>query len=204
MLPSFLIIDDFLANPIDVRRQALALDYDPKFKNGNYPGLISTQPLQTAALDQTVSKIIGSSVKPANNTLHGHCRLTLAGDRGRSGVHIDPCFYSGILYLSLPEHCKGGTDFFRHRRTGLEAVPSTEMSLLESGYNDPNTLIEEVVNKDTNSASKWERTMRAPMRFNRLILFNPWLFHNAGQAFGNSAETGRLVSLLFFASGKTI
>lgn len=202
MLPSFLIIDDFLANPFDVRRQSLALDYDPKFKNGNYPGLISTLPLQTAALDKTVSKIIGTSLKPANNTLHGHCRLTLAGDRGRSGVHIDPCFYSGILYLSLPEHCKGGTDFFRHRRTGLEAVPSTEMRLLESGYNDPNKLIEEVVNKDTNSASKWERTMRAPMRFNRLILFNPWLFHNAGQAFGNSAETGRIVCLLFFGRGK--
>lgn len=202
MLPSFLIIDDFLANPHDVRRQALGLDYDPKFKQGNYPGLISTQPLPTAALDKTVSNILGRTVRPAINTSHGHCRLTLAGDKGRSGVHIDPCFYSGILYLSQPEHCKGGTDFFRHRRTGLESVPSNEMRLIESGYNNPNTLIEEVVNKDTNSASKWERTMRAPMRFNRLILFNPWLFHNAGQAFGNTPETGRLVCLLFFASGK--
>jgi len=202
MLPSFLIIDDFLANPHDVRQQALALDYDPKFKNGNYPGLISTKPLATHTLDKAVSKIIGTSLISAVNTSHGHCRLTLAGDKGRSGVHIDPCAYSGILYLSLPEHCKGGTDFFRHRRTGLETVPQTQIRLIQSGYDDPNTLIEDVVNKDTTSPSKWERTMRAPMRFNRLILFNPWLFHNAGPAFGNTPKTARLVCLLFFALGK--
>lgn len=198
MLPSFLIIDDFLANPHDVRRQALALDYDPKFKNGNYPGLISTRPLQIGALNKTVSNIIGTKVKAAPSTSHGHCRLTKGGDKGRSGVHIDPCFYSGILYLSLPEHCKGGTDFFRHRRTGLETLPSNEAQLIASGYDNMDSLIEDVVNKDTNSATKWERTMRAPMRFNRLILFNPWLFHNAGQGFGTSSDTGRLVCLLFF------
>lgn len=198
MLPSFLIIDDFLSNPHDVRRQALALDYDPKFKKGNYPGLISTRPLQIGVLNKTVSNIIGTKVKAAPNTSHGHCRLTKGGDKGRSGVHIDPCFYSGILYLSLPEHCKGGTDFFRHRRTGLETLPSNETQMIASGYDTMDSLVEDVVNKDTNSTTKWERTLRAPMRFNRLILFNPWLFHNAGPGFGTSSETSRLVCLLFF------
>lgn len=200
MLPSFLIIDDFLANPHDVRRQALALDYDPKFKKGNYPGLLSTRPLPVDALNKTVSRTIGTSVIADENTSHGHCRITQAGDKGRSGVHIDPCFYSGILYLSLPEHCRGGTDFFRHRRTGLESVPSDPARQMLSGYNNPNALVEDVVNKDTTSMSKWERTMRAPMRFNRLILFNPWLFHNAGPGFGNKPENARLVCLLFFSA----
>ena len=202
MRPNFLIIDDFLANPQDVRRQALALDYDPKFKNGNYPGLISTRALPTEGINKTVSKIIGTPVTGDTRTTHGHCRLTLSGDKGRSGVHIDPCFYSGILYLSDEKHCRGGTDFFRHRKTGLEQVPNSEMKLLQSGYDNPNTLIEDVVNKDTLRQSQWERTMRAPMRFNRLILFNPWMFHNAGPAFGKSPETGRLVCLLFFAAAR--
>lgn len=198
--PNFLIIDDFLANPYDVRQQALTLNYDPKFKKGNYPGLLSTTPLPVEALEQTVSNIIRTPVSAAPHTSHGHCRLTMSGDKGRSGVHIDPCFYSGILYLSLPEHCRGGTDFFRHRRTGLEAVPATQLDLVKTGYKDRNALIEDVINKDTTQASKWERTMRAPMRFNRLILFSPWMFHNAGPAFGKTAETGRLVCLLFFAT----
>lgn len=199
MLPSFLIIDDFLSNPYDVRRQALGLNYDPQNKNGNYPGLISTQALPTEALDKAVSKIMGTNLQPAPNTSHGHCRLTFAGDKGVSGVHVDPCFYSGILYLSLPEHCRGGTDFFRHRRTGLEKVPTSQTELVTSGYKDPNVLIEDVVNKDTTKISRWEKTMRAPMRFNRLILFNPMMFHNAAPPFGRDAESARLVCLLFFA-----
>ena len=48
MLPSLIIIDDFLSDPLGFRRKALALDYDPKRKHGNYPGLISTAPLPIA------------------------------------------------------------------------------------------------------------------------------------------------------------
>ncbi len=199
-LPSLLIIDDFLTDPHLARSAALGLDYDPRQKDGNYPGTLSTHPLPIAGLDEAVSGIIGSRVKPQSATSHGHCRLTLAGDKGQSGVHIDPCFYSGILYLSLPEHCRGGTDFFRHKRTGLDRVPATQAEMVAVGYADPNRLIEEVVNADTLKPSRWEKLFTVPMRFNRLILFSPWLFHNSARGFGNSAESGRLVHLMFFAS----
>lgn len=197
-LPTLLILDDFLNDPIVAREQALALNYDPEFKSGNYPGLISTMPLPVQGLNDRVSQIIGTPVTAASGTSHGHCRLTMKGDKGRSGVHIDPCYYSGILYLSLPEHCRGGTDFFCHRRTGLDRVPMQKMDLLKSGYDDPNRLIEDVVNVDTFHQTRWKRTMRVPMRFNRLILFSPWLFHNSGRAFGDTPETSRLVHLMFF------
>ena len=188
MLPSLLILDDFIADPLAARNAALALDYDPDNKHGNYPGHISTRPLEIQGLNDRIAGIINAPVKAAPGTSHLHCRLTLKGDRGRSGVHIDPAFYSGILYLSLPEHCKGGTEFFRHKRTGLESVP-----------NDP--LIEDVVNKDTNHPAQWTKVMNVPMRFNRLLLFSPWLFHNSGLAFGKAPEDGRLVNLMFFARG---
>lgn len=152
-------------------------------------------------MDERVSNIIKAPVKAAPNTSHGHCRITLKGDKGRSGIHIDPAFYSGILYLSLPEHCKGGTEFFSHKRTGLERVPTDPLGIAKSGYDNINTLIEDVVNKDTNHPAKWSKVMTIPMRFNRLILFSPWLFHNSGAAFGTSAENGRLVNLMFFAKG---
>jgi hypothetical protein len=201
MLPSLIVVDDFLADPHGARRQALALDYDPQFKRGNYPGLLSTAPLPIRGLEAAVSKILGRSVVPAPDTSHGHCRLTLKAGKGKSGVHVDPCFYSGILYLSLPNHCRGGTDFFRHRRTGLDEVPRDPARIAATGYADANALIEDVVNKDTTSASKWERTARIPMRFNRLILFKPWQFHNAAPGFGTGRENGRLVNLMFFAAG---
>ena len=200
MLPSLVMIDDFLTDPLAVRRQALALEYDPAFKSGNYPGLVSGAPLPIAGLEERVSAAIGARVVPAPETLHGHCRLTLRNDRGLSGVHVDPAFYSGILYLSLPEHCRGGTDFYRHRRTGLDRLPTTPEEILGAGYADVNDLIAEVVNRDTLKPSKWERSFTAPMRFNRLILFSPWMFHNSGAGFGERPENGRLVHLMFFAA----
>jgi len=200
MLPSVLIVDNFLADPMAARQAALALDYDPGFKKGNYPGLLSTRPLAIGGLDDAVARLIGRPVRPQPGTSHGHCRLTLAREKGRSGVHIDPCFYSGILFLTLPEHCRGGTDFYRHRRTGLDRVPEDRLDMVRAGYDDPNRLVEEVVNQDTLKPSRWERSFTAPMRFNRLLLFSPWMFHNSGAGFGDRPDNGRLVHLMFFAA----
>ena len=41
--------------------------------------------------------------------------------------------------------------------------------------------------------------MQVPMRFNRLVLLRPWLWHTAGPAFGDRPENARLVYLMFFA-----
>lgn len=202
MLPSLLIVDHFLADPHAVRKMALDLTYDPEAQHGNFPGRNSSEALDTATIDAAVSRLLGRTVRGARGTNHGHCRLTLRSDRGRSGVHIDPAAYSGILYLSRPEDCAdasaGGTDFFRHKRTTLEYVPTDLAGAQAAGYPEPDTLIQEVVNKDTAKPAKWERTMRVPIRFNRLLLFSPWQFHNAAPGFGRSDEDGRLVMLLFF------
>lgn len=198
-LPSFLMFDDFLANPHELRRQALNLGYSGAGKAGNYPGITSDRALAIPGLDDFVSRAIGTKIRAAPNTLHGHCRLTLRTDRGLSGVHVDPAFYSGILYLSLPENAQGGTDFYRHKRTGLERLPSAPEDILAAGHADINDLIEDVVNKDTLRPAAWERSFSAPMRFNRLILFPPWMFHNSARGFGDRPENGRLVYLMFFA-----
>lgn len=202
MLPSLLIVDDFLKDPWAARRAALGLEYDPAKQHGNFPGLNSSAPLDTGAIDAAVSGLLGVKLGPAPGTQHGHCRLTPKGAKGKSGVHIDPAAYSGILYLSRPEDCAkpdaGGTDFFRHKRTGFEAVPQDPARIAASGYGDINALVEDVVNKDTTLPAKWERTLRIPARFNRLLLFSPWQFHNAAPGFGRTAEDSRLVMLLFF------
>lgn len=202
MPPSFVMIDDFVANPHELRRQALALGYDAAAETGgaNYPGVVSSRPLSIPGLDDYASRLAGIPLKAAAGTLHGHCRLTLKGDRGRSGVHIDPAFYSGILYLTAQEHCRGGTDFYRHRRTGLDGVPRTAESIAAAGYADVNALVEDVVNRDTGQPGRWEKSFTAPMRFNRLILFSPWMFHNSAPGFGTGPGDGRLVYLMFFAA----
>lgn len=201
MIPSFVMIDDFLANPLEMRRQALALGYDAAAKDAgaNFPGVTSARPLAIPGLDETVSRVAGRKLAGAAATLHGHCRLTLRADRGASGVHCDPAAYSGILYLSLPEHCRGGTDFYRHRRTGLERVPATLDGVVAAGYPTGDALVADVINRDTLKPAAWEKSFTAPMRFNRLILFSPWMFHNSAAGFGAGPDDGRLVYLMFFA-----
>jgi hypothetical protein len=44
--------------------------------------------------------------------------------------------------------------------------------------------------------------MTLPMRFDRCVLFRPWLRHTSGVDFGDSIENGRLVQLLFFESAE--
>ncbi len=40
--------------------------------------------------------------------------------------------------------------------------------------------------------------MTVPMRFNRLILYRPWLWHSAEPGFGAGPETGRLIQVVSF------
>lgn len=72
MLPSLLIIDDFLADPYAARRAALGLEYDPIRQYGNFPGLNSSTPLDTAAVDDAVSHLLGIRLGPAPGTQHGN------------------------------------------------------------------------------------------------------------------------------------
>jgi hypothetical protein len=62
MPPTFVMIDDFVANPRELRRQALTLGYDPAFKQGNYPGHASQRTLPIPGLDDYVSRVIGTPV----------------------------------------------------------------------------------------------------------------------------------------------
>ncbi|MDC8753300.1 hypothetical protein OIK40_01435 [Erythrobacter sp. sf7] len=70
MLPSLIIIDDFLKDRWAGRRAALALDYDPARQHGNFPGLNSAAPLDTTAVDSRCRGISasGSVQRPGCST----------------------------------------------------------------------------------------------------------------------------------------
>jgi hypothetical protein len=86
MLPSLLIIDDFLKDPWAARRAALVLvlvlDYDLARQHGNFPGLNSSTPLDTAAVDSAVSRLLGIKLGPAPGTQHGACPPDVQAGQG--------------------------------------------------------------------------------------------------------------------------
>jgi hypothetical protein len=197
MVPHLFVIDDFLRNADQVRAEALSLQYAVQ---GRYPGLNSVETLKIEGLDQVVSNIVRQPVKApwTKDFSHGHCRISLASDNQPGRIHIDQSHWSGILYLSRPQDCQGGTEFYRHVRTGTDRVPMDTESLKKIGYSSYEELQHDILDKDALDRSKWELTMTVPMRFNRLVLLQPHYWHTSGPGFGDSLENGRLVYLLFF------
>ena len=149
-----------------------------------------------------MSRLVGEPlVSMEHNQAHGKCRIALESDIGTAKVHVDGSHWSGILYLSEPDDCRGGTEFFRHKATNTERAPFSDQECFEKfGVNSAKQWVAELLEKDSNDDSKWEMTMRVPMRFNRLVLLRPWFWHTAGESFGNNKENGRLVYLMFFRS----
>ncbi|MDJ0655439.1 MAG: DUF6445 family protein [Xanthomonadales bacterium] len=198
MPTSMIIVDDFLADAHALRQAAMNMEF-PEVQ-GQYPGRNSSQRVSVPGLDEHVSRLVGEPLRPlAPQEAHGKFRIALAEDIGKGKVHVDRAHWSGILYLSLPEHCQGGTEFFRHIPTNTERAPYNDQEAAALGGSSARQWVADVL-EDSNDDSKWEMTMRVPMRFNRLILLRPWLWHTAGENFGDSLENGRLVYLLFYAS----
>lgn len=200
MPTSLIVVDDFLPNAHELRRAALRLTYPEQ--DGAFPGRNSLERIKIDGLMEQVSRIVGERLAPMQPLQsHAKCRITLAGDVGRGKVHIDRSHWSGILYLSRPEDCSGGTEFFRHRRTGTDRAPMNADELRATGYSSYEEAHRELIEKEGAVDAAWERTMEVPMRFNRLVLLRPYLWHTAGPAFGDSLENGRLVYLMFFGQG---
>ena len=201
MQRSVIIVDDVLDNADEVRAAALNLDYARR-DGAPYPGRNSRQRVRIEGLAEACSALTGERLVPATDS-HGLFRVTLEGDeaaQGYAGVHVDDCHWSGILYLSRPQDCRGGTDFFRHIPTGMDHAPYRAEHLERAGVSSYEEFVKAVSRPHATDFSKWSREMRAPMKYNRLVLFRPWLWHTATPGFGTDLQSGRLIHTLFFRS----
>ena len=202
MPTSVIIVDDFLQDPQVVREAALKLTYP--VQDAMFAGRNSIERLTISGLAQRASRLTGEDLVPIEPPQsHAKCRITLAQDRGRSQIHVDRSHWSGILYLSREPDCVGGTEFYRHRRTGMDRWPINPDELAATGMATLEDVRREIGEQDSNDPEKWELTMQVPMRFNRLLLLRPWFWHTASPGFGDSLDNGRLVYLMFFASART-
>ncbi len=196
MTPAVIVIDDFLADPHAFRAMALGLNYNIE---GPYPGRNSAEHVRLDGLERLAGSFVHQPLKaPWPPESHGRFRLALASDDEPGRIHIDPNDWSGILYLSLPEHCRGGTEFYRHRPSGTDRVPRSVEELQAAGYDSYDALKQQVMERDTLDRAQWELTTTVPMRFNRLVLIQPHYWHTSGSGFGSDVHDGRLVYLMFF------
>jgi tetratricopeptide (TPR) repeat protein len=207
---SLLVLDDFLDDPLACRAHALALTYATGRELGavNFPG-IQTAAQECSAIMQRIADALGCDLK-WDSPDNGAFRLSSAADTARCDIHVDSDTradsYAAVLYLSLPEHCAGGTGFWRHRETGWERRPSAEQ-LRVLGYASfldferrwvPVGRQRPFAEWRKERAAAWDCVLEIPMRFNRMIVYRSDFFHAIGELFGDRPENARLVQLFYF------
>ena len=205
MFPNhYIIIDDFYPDPYRVRDLALHLPHGEP-GSGNYAGRMTGAPWFTPEHRDMLQKITNEPVEAAPG-LNGYFRFTMQHDTWKQHIHFDPKpgqIWAGLVYLSPPDTLnqhestlRCGTTFWRHNRTGLDRIPVHAHVLEKYGwYSDADLKV--FLDTEGMDESLWTETLYMPAKFNRLILFRPWLFHSPGRAFGDTVENCRLIQLFF-------
>lgn len=126
-------------------------------------------------------------------------RLNLAGEMPHSYVHSDDICarYASVLYLNLPEQCRGGTAFWRHEGLKIDQLPSKER-LAKLGWNAD--WFYAMMTREWKVLDFWKQYAIVPMQWNRFITYRTSFFHSRYpfEAFGNGPEDGRLIWVCFY------
>lgn len=199
MRQSFVILDDVIPGIDQLRDLALKQSYPPAPDTAYYPGRNSEQHFEIKGLHEQIEQVLGERLVPTRGASCHRFRRTLESE-AKMTVHTDVCHWSAVLYLNLPEQCQGGTDFFRHKKSGLDQPPISEKELSQTGFSDPNDFLRKDTVPNAHNPDAWEHAMQLPMKYNRLVLFRPRFFHDAGQPFGSDLQSARLIYTMFFYS----
>ena len=181
-LDTLVVKDDFYPDPDAVRELALGKHYEE-------PPAGTPRLAVTAICNENESKAMYERLAPvipqvADNPVVGVnilFRYTLADARKKVFCHVDGCTAAGIVYLSKPEHCAGGTTIYRHRATGDEIYDKRNRQLYD--FRDP---------------GQWEVIEEVEMAYNRLVFYPGQLFHAITPVFfGDRIDNARLTQNVF-------
>lgn len=205
------IIDNFLPDALLHRQEVMRQPFHAlRYAGQNYPGR-QTDGQDCPYLMAAIAHHMGRAIKfisPDN----GSSRISLANSVARSDIHVDnetgDCFrqYAAVLYLNLPEQCKGGTIFWRHRGTGWSRRHD-DGAVRAAGYANfksfqqrflPHNVHASQFNEMAARRQEWQPLLQVPMCYNRLIIYRGDFFHSIGEVFGSKMDDGRLVQLFFF------
>jgi hypothetical protein len=189
-----MVIDDFLRDAEARRAEALAAEYRG-FDWFLFPGLFSVEPPDNVEpVMNELQQLVGTKLVWGAGPIHGRYRYSATEHRRRAGanVHVDPFSYNAVVCLTPTPLCRGGISFYRHEATGLFGQDFA--SFRASGLADRNFVaeIERLVSDDGPHEERWKEVDRVDLRFNRLVIFNPRLFHRTNSQFGDAPANARI------------
>ena len=202
MLNRYIVVDDFYNDPDELVRVAESTLRVEDSPTGGYAGVMTTQAFLGEAQRDIFQKLtLEPSINSSTNA-NGRIRFTKENDTFKFHIHYDVDMqtkWAGVVYLSKDHPKADGTNFWRHLRTGLEIAPNTVEGFAKYGWKSFQDL-KEFLETEGLDESLWEKTFSIPYKYNRLVLFRPWLLHSPGAAFGDTIETSRKVQTIFLGN----
>ncbi|TWI04801.1 hypothetical protein IP90_00939 [Luteimonas cucumeris] len=185
---SYLVVDGFCDDIDQVRDSAFAAGFGTWRPNKGEVGSSVYEGMGFWGNHALLLRSLMASVGPvAPNSMY--FRVTNVGME-RAYIHSDreTGNHTCVCYLTDHEEVSG-TAFFRHKRTGLESMPSFA-EMRDSGLMDE--LKSDMVSRDPD---KWEQTDFVRGKKNRALIFNAPLFHSRFplEGIGDNHDSGRLV-----------
>lgn len=206
----YIIIDDFYDNPDAINAAVKKMPTEP-VSGGNYAGVMTTQGLFTDMHSKIFKELSGGEEVVKSTELSGKFRFSTIHDKASQQIHFDPGVnqvWSAVLYLekepegSTEEDLKAyGTHFWKHNRTGLSSIPMTQEGIEKYGWKGVPDL-KNFLETEGCDESLWTRTFTCPYKYNRLVMFRPWLFHSPGIHFGTDKSYCRLIQTFFLGLKK--
>jgi hypothetical protein len=204
MRDRYIVVDDFYDNPDELVRVALNSLSEKDSPSGNYAGVMTTESYLGDQHRDIFQKLTLEPSIDSSTNANGRLRFTRANDSFKMHIHFDvenTTRWAGVVYLSKNHPSTDGTCFWRHLETGLEMAPNTPEGFAKYGWSSFKDL-RAFLAKEGLDESLWEKTFCIPYKYNRLVLFRPWMLHSPGPSFGDSLESSRIVQTLFL--GKSI
>lgn len=196
-----LIVDDFYTDPESIRNYVLNAEKNDA-TDGNYAGIMTKDSFLTQEHLDTFGELVGEKLIPST-IFTGKFRFSKESDTYKQDIHFDPgennCSWAGVVYLTPNVEGVEGTNFWKHNRTGLESIPTTLEGIQKYGWNGVDDL-KVFLETDGVDHSLWTKILTVPYKYNRLVLFRPWMFHSPGPLFGDTLENCRLIQTFFWTS----
>lgn len=202
MLNRYIIVDDFYDDPDGLVEAALSSMEGKQPPAGNYAGVMTEQAFLGEPLREVFQKLTLEPTLNSSTNANGRIRFTKENDPFKFHIHYDVDMetkWAGVVYLSKDYPKTEGTCFWKHLRTGLEVAPNTVEGFAKYGWKNFQDLKDFLATEGLDE-SLWKKTLSIPYKYNRLVLFRPWLLHSPGPAFGDTLGSSRIVQTLFMGN----
>jgi hypothetical protein len=206
--PNIITIDNFLADPLGVRAEALkaSFEYHPEaHKGARAPAHAISEEMSAFLADAVGAQRLRGKLGDEGGP---YCcfQICIAGDQ--LVYHSDHQAYAAVLYLTPDAPVQSGTSFFKSKATGLHSAPVMAYVHVRAGLgveldadvaeNALHALERNTYGGKLLDRTAWEEVDRIGNVFNRLTIWNARLIHAATDYFGTGLGDGRLFQMFFW------